>query len=161
MGILMTVWVGAFGIAYLMNFRTDCTDQASRLRVRRVHPMGPAFGSHLDPWLKTDLKIALLAEPAPYGCPPLPFADVDVYLFPSYERAMDRIPQEELGWVLIRAVDRTDLKSKGTTREPSKATLTGVRRTIMRYIWPFGGPTPISWANKPFEIHGTDFAYAP
>jgi len=121
---LVVGWVGLGGGLYLWNFHVDSTDRNSRRReadvlaqLRRADAGAPR-------------RIALLAEPAPYGCPPLKFDAIDVCLLPMHS-AMPEEPPSPPETVLIHPVDHD--------------------RTAPSVPFIGHGETPISWANKPFN----------
>ena len=158
---LMILWIGWCGGGYLSNFRKDCTDEGSRLRVRRASPLGPWSGSNIDLWQRQFGTVFLTAEPAPYGCPPLPFHKLDVRLVSGKEAAKSACSARSDHSVSIMAVDQTELGPWGPP---------GVFAPIEPRILPeFHYPawwvtrrqTPISWANKPFEIWSAGVPFAP
>jgi len=132
--LLLALLVGGHGAGYLWNFRADSGRDNTRTRLARdiAHGQGTRDQQRS--------AVAVTAEPAPYGCPPLEFARLDVFLFrpPSLDAGG--------GWnrdvALIRAVDLLD-----PAADPP-----ALRAPAADLGWP--GPTPISWANKPFEIVG-------
>ena len=152
--LFVVVWCGFFGAAYLANFHADCTEVASRLQVRRASLVDDRDAEQPDPWLAghRERKVAVCAEPAPYGCPPLPFGASQVYLFDSCEAARKVAVAGEDDWTFVRATDRRT----GSTGESGS----GFRHVFPEQVGPSGGggwslsgvETPISWANKPFEL---------
>ena len=142
--VFVTLWTALLGLAYLRNFHIDTTPHASRLRARRSLPL-----KHI--WPRDEPAFALIAEPAPYSCPPLPFGDIDAYLFSdlaSAQRARQESPER---WILLRTTDQRPIIGHGS---PGAGAMSEDNV-------PFTRPTPISWANKPIELHGPGGHYAP
>ena len=130
--IALCVFVGLFGAAYLRNFLIDATSDNSRTRAaRRIERcFDQADGS------ETAATIAVLADPAPYGCPPLRFAARRVVLRTTPDAGASNN-------LLVRAVERSSDPTDDTTDGAHDG---GMRRpTWLR-------DTPISWANKPFDV---------
>jgi hypothetical protein len=134
-------WVAAFGGGYLRNFHADSTDQASRLvlagRIRTA--TANAVESGAEP------LVAVFAEPAPYGCPPLNFLRNEVMLLHSTEQTTQLRPQRP--WLALRSIDA------------GLPSLTDAHALLLREIGVWEGldrATPISWANKPFEVRISD-----
>lgn len=130
-------WLAAFGGGYLRNFHADTTDHASRLvlaeRIRTSTENAVESGA--------EPLVAVFAEPAPYGCPPLNFLRYEVMLLQSIEQTKQ--PHQQRPWFALRSID---------TGLPS---LTDANTLILREISVWEGlnrATPISWANKPFDF---------
>jgi hypothetical protein len=120
---LVVAWVAICGAAYLRNFRLDASHRGSRMVLAKT------LAGESTP------AIILTAEPAPYSCPPLNFASLDVLLAASRQQ-----PQCEPGrcCLLIQAVDEL-----GADARPTPDLGPGWLMLLRR-------ETPISWANKPF-----------
>jgi len=74
--LLLLVWTGYFGLSYLRDFQKDSSGEGTRMVMAREIRDGQ-YGP------KQQLEFALLAEPAPYSCPPLPFNSTNVWLLPD------------------------------------------------------------------------------
>ena len=147
---LVILWVASCGWLYLANFRVDTTlDNWRTYTAKILHGFG------LDPDTNRSVaKIAVLADPAPYGCPPVNFARTDVVLLPRPNPSAQN-PTD--AWMfLVRPLDRHPSDAAGganwakTLGRSFLSQLTGIRGSNDRPVWPFD--TPISWANKPFEL---------
>lgn len=127
---LVVIWTGLCGGAYLRNFQVDTTQAASRIALAQNVGL-------LDASLPRDAgpTVALLAEPAPYGCPPLNFAKVGVILLSRREQLGDYAGH---GCRLITPVDRPSMHEGIPQAQGNR--------------WWLPRITPISWANKPFEV---------
>ncbi len=132
----VVAWVAAMGGGYLRNFHMDTTDRASRIVLAEtVRSLGSQAGMEG----KTP-TVTLFAEPAPYNCPPLDFSEIEVILAPSPPKDGEMEQQDSL---TLRPIDgglplTSDLwdlvvRASGIRKEPVRA-------------------TPISWANKPFDV---------
>ncbi len=129
----VVVWTASAGSQYLWNFHIDTTEHGSRIRYARCfHPRPGGLG--------------VLAEPAPYCCPPLDFSRVAVSLRASVEEFERSMPpgSQALIW---------------TSDDPSNPRVHALlsAREIHplkpRFWWiPTNPHTPISWANKPIQI---------
>ena len=133
--IVVCLWVGIGGAAYLRNFLIDTTDDNSRTSAAR------RIGRWIDDADRNPSRnfVAVVSDPAPYGCPPLPFASQRVMILPrGYgEGASLR------SYLLVQPVDRLS--------EMSDARMGGPRPNSK--WWPtWLSETPISWANKPFVV---------
>ena len=127
---LVVIWTGLCGGAYLRNFQVDTTQAASRIALAQNIRLLKA-----SPSRDAGPTVALLAEPAPYGCPPLNFAKVGVILLSRREQFGDYAGH---GCRLITPVDRPSMHEGVPQAEGSR--------------WWCPRTTPISWANKPFEL---------
>ncbi len=144
--LFVLVWAGMFAGGYLRNFRVDATDQNSRIELAKQ--LAGLATAPLDPSGKQ--LLAVFAEPAPYCCPPIDFAGQRLLLV----RSRPQLERHAGGrrWLLIRSVDSTpptlDETFQALSQEPG---------------WWSGlaGDTPISWANKPFELAWADVRHAP
>ncbi|MCH7814694.1 MAG: hypothetical protein IID40_11815, partial [Planctomycetes bacterium] len=134
----VTFWVGLFGSRYLDNFVADAGGEASRMAAARVLAEG-------------DEALALLAEPAPYSCPPVDFARREVWLFPSVEawrRYCETASESgQTGGPTLLVAMRERLTGRDPQREQP------VWQSLISYgsggVGPVPSATPISWANKP------------
>ncbi|MCP4245756.1 MAG: hypothetical protein GY778_01785, partial [bacterium] len=134
----VTFWVGLFGARYLDNFLADTTGDGSRFASACVLADG-------------DGPLAVLAEPAPYSCPPVDFARREVWLFPSvdawrrYCREQSASGRTGVPNLLVAMRDRLD--APASQREHP------VWHSLIPYgsegLAPAPPATPISWANKP------------
>jgi hypothetical protein len=95
-----------------------------------------------------DAVVGLAAEPAPYSCPPLNFANREVFLTSDPASLSARLEREG---VFIRTVDRVlvgaGLNRVMTTRSADRPSEGSPYFRFLR-----DRETPISWADKPFEI---------
>ena len=130
---LMALLVGMHGARYLAGFCIDAGDNHSRIRLARAVASWDQDGSPAG-------AIAVLAEPAPYGCPPINFAKRQVLLLGSREEMTTEASAQVRA--LLQAVDQPLPETDGL--EPMLELVRPVRD------WPV--PTPISWANKPFTV---------
>ena len=139
---VVVVWVGIFGGRYLLNFVADTSESNTRTATAEF------LAAHQGP-------MAVLAEPAPYCCPPVDFANRRVWLFPSRERWADEgtgpaeAQDRSYPSILITAADDIPLPASGTYipyRHGSKSLHDGT--AVDRPPW----ATPISWANKPVIV---------
>lgn len=160
LGVII-LWVGWCGGGYLSNFRKDCTEEASRLRIRRASPLGPWSDGDSDPWLRELGTVFLTAEPAPYGCPPLPFHKLDVRLVRGVEAAKSACSSRSDHSVSLMAVDRTELGPWGPPGVVAPARPRILPEFHYPAWWITRRQTPISWANKPFEIWSAGVPFAP
>jgi len=74
--LALLILTAYFGLMYLRDFRRDSSDHGTRLVMAREIQDGQ-YGP------TRELGFALLAEPAPYSCPPLPFNSKNVWLLPD------------------------------------------------------------------------------
>ena len=128
---LIVLCTGYFGAGYLHNFRQDA--QADNTRSQ--------FGPELDRCVTRDPRdgrpvVCVLADPAPYGLPPMNFAQVHLWRYPSLAAY-----QADPRGVLVLPADANP------PRGPQSAGLTCCGGTGAA---PF---SPISWANKPMVIY--------
>jgi hypothetical protein len=134
-------WVAAFGGGYLRNFHADTTDHASRILLadQIAARAAKATGADAEP------VVVVFAEPAPYCCPPLNFAEHELIMERSAEQIMRAYPRQK--WIAFHSIDA------GMPR------VTDVAALLLREIGVWEGldrATPISWANKPFEVRISD-----
>ena len=138
--LLVASWVGVFGYRYLSNFVADAGPDNSRLRA------AAALAGH-------DAPLALLAEPAPYCCPPVDFARRQLWLFESADAWGQRCEADgqagrcpEAGLLIATADGPTP---------PSGQLPVPYRWELLTNSSPAPGEppvlTPISWANKPIR----------
>jgi len=157
LGILVIAWCSVGGNHYLANFRADTTSDASRLRARRALPSAPQAGTELDPWTALHGDIGLIAEPAPYCCPPLPFDTLRIHLFRDREAALSAQRRDPARWLFFWTVDKTNL----TPQRPSMSAKPSPPAIAPEDKRDIAAATPISWANKPIEVHGPVGPFAP
>jgi hypothetical protein len=142
--VVVVAWVGWAGARYAWNFHRDAGEANTRRCAADelltllsdgsdADTIAPRTGDRRRP------RVALLAEPAPYGCPPLPFARLDVWLCPTVARGVERLG--ETGGVLVYAEDDPAGDAVARTGAPA--------RDGCAVSWPV---TRISWANKPFLV---------
>ncbi len=147
--VVVTGATAYFGYRYLANFVADASRDNTRIRAAAA----------LQP---LNRGLAVLAEPAPYSCPPLDFARSRLWLFPSLQ-----------SW-------RGDCEAAGlrgeTPRAPgiiatSDALPPAEGQVVVPHCWGRLGAnpcmpepplvTPISWANKPFQRQHAGTAVVP
>jgi len=148
--LLVSIWVGLFGGLYLWNFHVDATAQGSRIQ--------------LADYLKLTTHssvVGVLAEPAPYCCPPLHFARTRLVYFPS----LGQFESSDTVSILIAATDQR--REMGTRKDGQTAPageMTSQSTTLFRptteyherlggsswLSWFLARETPMSWANKVF-----------
>lgn len=140
---LIAVWTAGGGRMYLLNFRFDAHDNHTRVNLARQflqpgHVDGPAERRPLD--------VALLADPAPYGCPPMNFASTRVFKLRSCQDLSDAgLPYDT---ILLAPVD-LPVRHGADTRDELRAPSGFIRLGV---TMPGAPITPISWANKPFDV---------
>lgn len=129
-------WVALFGALYLGNFRTDSTARNSRMKLAEslTHPDGASV---------TGL-VAVLADPAPYCCPPLDFSKIRVALVDSRDQLCQFRDSQP---TLIHPTDRKPPSTDEPRQRASQPGMHGLR---------LPRATPISWANKPFVRYSPD-----
>lgn len=138
LGLALTVFAVAgtawFGWGYLSNFRADAMGNGSRIALARLIQEESRLAAEEG----TSLEIAVLRDPAPYCFPPIHFAETQVVLYPSLEqfRTVTRPGRA----ILLEPVD--------VPMPPDPPELSS------RYesAFPSSPVTPISWANKPFQV---------
>ena len=140
----VVAWVGGFGIAYLANFHTDAQGNGSRIQLARIasrQARWPDTGAYIIP------GVSVLAEPAPYNCPPLDFAAREVYLFRSLDSFVSSEPRQRP--VVITPVERHIWIKNPNRHMPHfwPQFHQSLRRPRRGWTWP--PDSPISWANKP------------
>ncbi len=138
---MVVVWTAFCGGSYLWNFHADTTGNNSRVRLATniAGQVDEATG-------KSDkLVIGVLADPAPYGCPPMDFSRVDVVLLSTPGQLSRQYSDRR--HVQIYPVDRSEPGVADTSPQPS------VHRCPCWRAW---RDTTISWANKPFHTEGAD-----
>jgi hypothetical protein len=146
--ILVVLWVGFAGMAYLANFRIDAVRKGSRIRIAEL----ARSASSPDDSRPVALgNLAVFGEPAPYCCPPLDFATAQVRLYRSFEQFASDDGREPA--VLLYPVDRrgrfepTDVGQQLGLAPPAGPFSTESLGRRLR-------ETEISWANKPFFLGG-------
>jgi hypothetical protein len=140
---IVVCWVGVMGAQYGANFLNDRTDRGTRSLVASI-----LAGSRGDP-IET---IRVMAEPAPYGFPPLDFRRVRVVLYPTLMRATARDPGAAEA-ALVIPYDQEAALPEAITGAAAAYVKTG---SFFLDHAPTNaeaqGITPISWANKPFVV---------
>jgi hypothetical protein len=138
--VAMGLWVCLCGFQYLANFVADASPDNSRILAARSLGRG-------------NTPVALLAEPAPYSCPPLNFSKRPVWLVESAEawrRRCEAAPRPEANLQPRLLVATSDVPTSPHAQE------------ALYYRWqllthgscmPSELPqlTPVSWANKLFR----------
>ncbi len=109
--VLTALWVGWLGYQYLGNFVADASRDNSRVQAAAT------LAGQGSP-------VALLAEPAPYSCPPLDFSKRPIWLVESADAWRRRCEQ-----------------ASPAEGQPGPRILIAMA----------DGPTPISWADKPIR----------
>jgi hypothetical protein len=127
---LIVLCTGYFGAGYLHNFRQDA--QADNTRSQ--------FGPELDRCVTRDPRdgrpvVCVLADPAPYGLPPMNFAQLHLWRYPSLAAY-----QADPRGVLVLPAD---------TNPPRRPQNVGLAYCSGTGATPF---SPISWANKPMML---------
>ena len=113
--VAVVAWGAYCGGVYISNFQTDCSADNSRTALaEQLSKASEGFG------------VAVLADPAPYGCPPMDFSATNVMLVRAGHEWVRGLSEGR--FVLIEPTDRP-VSSISTGASPS---------------------TPISWANKSF-----------
>ncbi len=119
------------GFGYLQNMRLDTTGARDSTRGRAARVVAEGVPA-------TDHVIGVVAEPAPYGCPPMDFANITVlFVRPGREATL---PPDA---VIVAACDGESLFGPRPVRGDAD-------RRCMSVDPPFH--TPISWANKPLRL---------
>jgi hypothetical protein len=117
-----------YSAAYLRGFWEDTTSYGSRARLAStIHT-----AASTDPAGR--IRVGLRAEPAPYSCPPLNFANAQVILLPNAKTFSDFRPA--VPFAKLRPVDHLPQK----------------KRFGPLYALILLRETPISWADKPFDV---------
>lgn len=143
---------GVRGEMYLHNFRADTTSAGSRLALAAM--IQEELRSSAGP-----LRIALIAEPAPYSCPPLDFARSNVVLLQSPDQLETLTPVLD-SYYLETVGDRREFVRSQAPRFSHKPLDELGEGPVMviggwrRASWYPAGDTPISWANKSFLVAG-------
>jgi len=145
--LLVIINVGIYGSIYLRHFYADTTESNSRIQLAKILSNDAnAYIPRGKPW-----GIALLAEPAPYNCPPLNFSQVDVVLCPPgtpISAYNDNYPPSSL-YVLDSTIER------------HRAIYINPGSKVLASSWRFVPPkefvmnhkdSPISWADKTFIL---------
>ncbi len=157
--VAVTAWMGFAGYGYLHNFRADAVNGGSRRAFHQqvIQQANAAEESTTAPWLGKKTHVGLIAEPAPYSCPPLPFDTTPVYLFANREAAIAAQQREPTRWTLLWTTDQ----AQPTPQRPMIATATDPQPVTPFRSGPITPVTPISWANKPIERHEASTPVAP
>ncbi len=128
----VVIWVGLFGAMYLSNFQLDATSSGSRINLAehlRDIPPGSLVG--------------VTADPGPYCCPPLNFSNMELLLVRNAGQLAGLSGPER---AFIRPVDRQEVVRRlvcAWTEDPQDP---------WAHRWRMTAETPISWANKPFDL---------
>ncbi|MHC4698619.1 MAG: ArnT family glycosyltransferase [Planctomycetota bacterium] len=143
---LVVMWTAFCGGAYLRNFQMDTTGNNSRTRLAAaIARSADATEGEGD-----TLLIGVLADPAPYGCPPMDFSRIDVVLLRSPGQLGPHYSDRRRA--LIYPTDR---------RERTLADTLGEMFPRARGYQRPARDTPISWANKPFRKYWPDWFTSP
>jgi len=133
--VVVCGWVSFGGAAYLRNFWLDAAGRGSRVEL----------ANRLADWLpaanvegQAQWTVVLPADPAPYNCPPLDFRRVPVVTAEFSDRTL---PAPGGASVRIAPVDH----------------LPKDERVKDRWWGVWRRETPISWANKPFDVRLPDW----
>ncbi|MFQ5413744.1 MAG: glycosyltransferase family 39 protein [Phycisphaerae bacterium] len=142
----VAIWSAWCGGAYVWNLHVDATPANSRTVCANLiasASQGSAPGA-----------VGVYSEPAPYCCPPMNFARRDVFLLPEHSipsrathpsAVAPRSTERRRAGTTIRVLDTLDPNAWRTRTLPREST----PRRALRIRLP---TTPISWANKPFEL---------
>jgi len=135
--LLVIIWTGVCGGSYLRGFYVDTTDDSTRLRLAGQI----AELTRVAPWQREMCVVAVLADPGPYGCPPIDFASTSVFLVRSRDEARGHFVDRR--FVLLQPTD---------VSEPDAGN--ALRSRLVRQSCPYTASrdTSISWANKPFAV---------
>jgi hypothetical protein len=147
------IWVAFFGATYLRNFHLDGAHEGTRARLAGALAYPCEDRDTLTD--RCSLAIAVLAEPAPYNCPPVDFSTMDVIMYASDEVIWPDRARRDLFWPkLIVPADVPDPAKycvshfgqwESSRDLPPASVWDRLGRMLRR-------PTPISWANKPFQL---------
>jgi hypothetical protein len=154
--VLVVIWALVAGGTYLANFYADTGSGASRLRahlsLRDIRNLASPFSMIGEVYFgNITRELALLAEPAPYNCPPINFATTTVLLFESESKVRARLVAGPNVGFLQPYDGHSPLNLVGSIKKPPRRNWFPNRYEILYFISNIGGhPTPISWANKPF-----------
>ncbi|RJP30330.1 MAG: hypothetical protein C4547_16850 [Phycisphaerales bacterium] len=140
-------------LQYHANFRADATDRNSRVQLAAdVNAQARRLAAE-----GRRLTLVVVAEPAPYACPPVDFSRIDVLRLPP-------------GQVLPSSVDPAAVMGVAATDDPQAVVMRwggdgfyrvaavpgrtgpGPQAGALRRAGDVRLLSPISWANKPFEI---------
>jgi hypothetical protein len=156
---LVVIWTGFCGAEYLCNFRIDTTTHNSRLRIAEEaceRSDGDRTGNSPKEPGQPLSGVIVLAEPAPYSCPPLPFARLSVYLFSDTKRAREFHRSHRQETLFVHALDRGPRQTR-TIPQSHGIRMTALAALLVNPAAPHEPPqTPISWANKPFYADGQE-----
>jgi len=131
--LLALVWTAPFGAVYLIGFAADTPPKNTRLVAAK------ALAENTEP-------IAVLAEPAPYCCPPLNFAVRQVWLYGSivhWRHAQQETGTRQVSEPAPSLVDPLDTPLPESANQYRPRAWRCLGRPHL-----FLGETPISWANK-------------
>ncbi len=159
--MFVAICVAFSGATYLRNFRLDATNNGSRAMLARLLESDWKEASTG----RSSMSIAVLAEPAPYNCPPTHLSNMNVVMYASREHV--RREHGRMFPSLPLLIEPVDLP--GPTEPPDFGRTTGIidLRNYRQPTWwerlapVLARPTPISWANKVFRLgSGVAAAYA-
>lgn len=130
---LLLVTVALSSHPYLTGFRADAQGRGTRAALATTATQWQAACERSGACsAKQPLEIVILADPAPYSLPPLPFSRVRLLKVPSLEGARAYVEAQPRHRALVVPADRP-----ADARDPAHR----ARRA-----------TIISWANKPFLV---------
>jgi hypothetical protein len=135
--LLVILWTGACGGSYLRGFKVDTSDDNSRTKLaQRLSGMTRAAQGQGE-----DYAVAVLADPAPYGCPPMNFSSTELLLVRSPAQAQMHFRKRR--GLFLQPEDKSDPNAGITPLD---------RLTLAVCPWAAARSTSISWANKPFLV---------
>ncbi len=145
--VATVIWVAVLGFGYLGNFRADAGADNTRTRLAEDIIKRTSGGERGAAVERQDQRpvVMLRADPAPYGCPPLPFSRIEVVLSPR-----SKGPHATLDFRRYLLIEPRD----------SMRELDELRRLMLGSRAPSTTSpheTPISWANKPFYVELLDW----
>jgi len=138
---MLVLCTALYGGAYLCNISADAGDDNSRLR------LAGSVARHENEAANEGKKllIGVLADPAPYGCPPVDFSRVDVVLLSDPGQLKQHYSDRRR--VLLHPIERIDAKTSSWLPRLFYGR-SDARVPLLE--------TPISWAQKPFNIEWLD-----
>ncbi len=147
---IAAIWIGFLGAAYLRGFHVDATGSGSRISLAEAVRSDPGYAA-----FRREPVLGVGAEPAPYCVPPVNFSKVAVLLVGDLIAAMEGVNGMRLA---LKAIDHGEMGS-------GVALLDSREGCVTKFEHPsgfdpasgrdpaIGAPTPISWADKPFEVY--------
>ncbi len=147
--VVVVCWIAAFGGSYLRSFCEDASGRGSREGIAAILPLAR------DKWPDSQWhRVAVHADPAPYSLPPLSFRQVEVRLFRSRGH-LNEYRGSPL--VLLKPVDQLEKNVTDLLLDPLVEWRHNTRPSIsLVFERLLHRPTPISWANKPFDLRVTE-----